>query len=325
MRALVAREPGWPNSMRIESSWPVPAPARDEVLVRVQAAGLNFADTLVLAGSYQEKLAFPFVPGAEISGTVVATGAGVERFRPGELIMGQVAAGAYAQYAVVHQDRAAPVPRDMPPELAAGFYIPYGTALCGLRERGRLKAGETVLILGAGGAVGRAAVQVAKALGARVVAATGGVDRGRGVMDAGADHHVTYGGTDLRDAVMRVTEQRGVDVVLDTVGGDDAEAALRTLRFEGRMVVIGFASGKIPALRANHVLVKNIVIVGCYWGPYQQHRPEQTREAFATLADWYGRGLIEPHVAGRIGLEQVGATLESLLARRLTGKVIVQI
>lgn len=324
MRALVAHQLGWPNPMRVES-WPMPVPADDEMLVQVEAAGLNFADTLVLAGSYQEKPPLPFVPGAELCGTVVSAGIKVAQFKPGDRVMGQVAAGAYAQYAVVHRDRATPVPTGMPADLAAGFYIPYGTALCALRERGRLKSGETALILGAAGAVGQAAVQVAKALGARVVAATGGSHNRDAVLKAGADHHVAYGQGDLRDAVMQATEGRGVDVVLDTVGGAASLAALRTLRFEGRLVVAGFTSGQAPELRANHVLVKNIDIIGCYWGPYQQRRPQETQAAFATLADWYGRGLLKPHVAARVGLEEVGAALDRLLARRYAGKVIVNI
>lgn len=324
MRALVAHQLGWPNPMRVES-WPVPVPGDDEMLVRVEAAGLNFADTLVLAGSYQEKPPLPFVPGAELCGTVVAAGADAGPFKPGDRVMGQVAAGAYAQYAVVHRDRAAPVPAGMPADLAAGFYIPYGTALCALRDRGRLQSGETALVLGAAGSVGQAAIQVARALGAKVVAATGGSHNREAVLQAGADHHVSYGQGDLRGAVMQVTGGRGVDVVLDTVGGEASMAAMRTLRFEGRLVVAGFTSGQAPALRANHVLVKNIDVVGCYWGPYQQLRPHETRAAFATLADWYGRGLLKPHVAARVGLDEVGAALERLLARRYAGKVVVNI
>uniref|UniRef100_UPI003FA46447 NADPH:quinone oxidoreductase family protein n=1 Tax=Cupriavidus necator TaxID=106590 RepID=UPI003FA46447 len=300
-------------------------PADDEMLVQVQAAGLNFADTLTLAGSYQEKQSFPFIPGAELCGTVMACGFKVERFKPGERVMGQVAAGAYAEYAVLHPDRAARVPPIMPADLAAGFYIPYGTALCALRERGRLKSGETALILGAAGAVGQAAVQVARALGASVVAATGGSHHRDAAMKAGAHHHVTYDDGDLRDAVMQATEGRGVDVVLDTVGGMASLAALRTLRFEGRLVVIGFTGGRAAEYRGNHILVKNIDIVGCYWGPYQQRRPEETQAAFATLADWHARGLLKPHVAAHVGLDEVGAALERLQARCYAGKVIVNI
>jgi NADPH2:quinone reductase len=324
MRALVAHQLGWPNPMRVESC-PMPVPTDDEMLVQVEAAGLNFADTLVLSGSYQEKPPLPFVPGAELCGTVVSTGTQVAPFKPGDRVMGQVVAGAYAQYAVLHQDRAALAPSGMPADLAAGFYIPYGTSLCALRERGRLKSGETALILGAAGAVGQAAIQVAKALGAKVVAATGGSHNRDAVLKAGADLHVSYGQGDLRDSVMDATEGHGVDVVLDTVGGTASRAALRTLRFEGRHIVVGFTSGKAPELQANHVLVKNIDVIGCYWGPYQQRRPQETQAAFDTLADWYGRGLLKPHVAAHVGLEAVGAALERLLARGYAGKVIVNI
>jgi NADPH:quinone reductase len=324
MRALVAHQLGWPNPMRVES-WPVPVPADDEMLVKVEAAGLNFADTLVLAGSYQEKPSLPFVPGGELCGTVASAGTKVARFKPGDRVMGQVTAGAFAQYAVVQPDRAASVPAAMSVDLAAGFYIPFGTALCALRERGRLQPGETALILGAAGGVGQAAVQVAKAMGASVVAATGGNHNRDAVIRAGADRHVTYGEGDLREAVMQATEGRGVDVVLDTVGGAASLAAMRTLRFEGRLVVIGFTSGQAPEFRANHVLVKNIDIVGCYWGAYQRRQPDETQRAFATLANWYDQGLLKPHVAAHISLEQVGAALERMLARQFAGKVIVNI
>lgn len=327
MRALLVRETGWPNRMQV-AEVPRPAPQAldaDSVLVRVRAAGLNFADTLSIAGSYQEKQQLPFVPGAELCGEVAAVGAGVQGLQLGERVMGQVGAGAYAEWAVVHKDRLARVPAGMPDTQAAGFYIPYGTALCALRERGRLAAGETLLVLGAAGAVGLAAVQVGKALGARVIGISRNEAKREAVMQAGADAFVAWSSGDLKDALSKAGVDPGVDVVLDMVGGDASAAAMRCLNFEGRLVVVGFTSGQAPALRANHILVKNIDIVGCYWGPYQQLRPVQTRRAFDTLLAWYGAGLLRPQIADSVPLEGVAHALEQLACGAYAGKVVAQI
>lgn len=324
MRALVVHELGWPNRMKVE--WrALPVPADEEVLIQVESAGLNFADMLVISGSYQEKQVLPFVPGAELCGRVVARGSAATALQMGDRVMGQVTSGAYAEYATVNVHRVVRVPEQMPSEIAAGFYIPYGTSLCALQDRGRLKRGETVLILGAAGGVGLAAVQVAKALGSIVLGAARGQHKRAVTMAAGAAHFLDYGSGDLREAVMRVTDGQGVDVVLDTVGGDAAQAALRCLRFEGRLVVVGFTSGQIPDFRANHILVKNIDIVGCYWGPYQTRRVVETQKSFATLIQWYGQGLLAPHVADRVALAEVPQALERLAARQYAGKVIVNI
>ncbi len=323
MQAVVVHQAGWPNPMAVQDC-ALPDIHDDEVLVRVQAAGLNFADTLVMSGSYQEQAAFPFIPGAELCGTVVARGPDVTSPQIGERVMGQVATGAYAEYAALHQHRLAPVPFAMPSDIAAGFYIPYGTALCALQDRARLKPGETVLVLGAAGAVGLAAVQVARAMGATVIGAAQGHKLAQ-VQAAGADLGIDYGKGDLRQALLQATDGRGVDVIFDTVGGPISEAATRCLRFEGRLLIVGFTSGEPPKLRSNHILVKNIDIVGCYWGPYQTLRAHDTQQAFATLANWYEEGRLAPQIADRIQLEDVGAALQRLLARQYAGKVIVNI
>jgi len=324
MRALLVRETGWPNGMQVTE---VPRPQAqaldaDSVLVRVRTAGLNFADTLSIGGSYQEKQALPFVPGAELCGEVVAVGAGVQGLTAGERVMGQVGAGAYAEWAVMHQHRLVRVPAAMPDDEAAGFYIPYGTALCALRERGRLAPGETLLVLGAAGAVGLAAVQVGKALGARVIGVSRSESKRGAVMQAGADAFVAWSAGDLKRALQQAGVGAGVDVVLDMVGGDATAAAMRCLQFEGRLVVVGFTSGQAPTLRANHILVKNIDIVGCYWGPYQQLRPAQTRQSFQTLFDWYRQGRLNPAIADTVPLEGVAHALEQLACGAYAGKVV---
>lgn len=323
MRALVVRQSGWPNTMQVED-WPRPAVEADTVLVKVHAAGLNFADTLVIGGSYQEKQALPFVPGAELVGEVLECGSLVRNVAVGDRVMGQVASGAYAHYAALHMNRLAVVPPQMPDREAAGFYVPYGTAICALRNRGRLQVGETLLILGAAGAVGLAAIQVGKAMGARVIGVSRNPEKRVAVMGAGADSFIAHDSGDLK-AALKAAGESGADIVLDMVGGEATQQALRCLRFEGRLVVIGFTGGQAPLLKANHILVKNIDIVGCYWGPYQTLRPEATRAAFHVLFGWYAQGLLKPQVADEVKLPEVGRALERLAAGSYAGKVVVAI
>lgn len=320
MRAVVCHAHGWPQPLAV-GRVPVPEPAPGEMLVRVAAAGVNFADTLMIGGSYQEKLAPPFIPGAELSGTVVATGKDVRGYRPGDRVMAQVSSGAYAEFVRVDPDRAAPVPAGMSDQEAAGFYIPYGTAYAGLIGRGRMVAGDVVVVTGAGGAVGRAAVEVAKAAGAYVVGVAEGEERQALVEAAGADRVV--GAADAREAVLAATDRRGADIVFDVVGGDTARELMRTLAFEGRFLIVGFAGGEVPVFPANHVLVKNIDICGFFWGPYQRLRPEETAKVFKGLADLFDRGLLKPRVARSYPLEATGDALEQITRRSHVGKLVI--
>lgn len=322
MQALVCRTLGWPQPLEVQD-WPRPVAGEGELLVRVNAAGLNFADSLYMAGSYQEKPPLPFVPGVEFTGTVVDSRDGL--WLPGQRVMGQAAAGAYAEYVTADARRIVSVPDDMPDEIAAGFYIPYGTAHCALVQRARVQAGETVLVLGAAGAVGRACVEVARALGATVLAAAGGADRQESVRSAGAEAFIDYRAGDLREHVMQATAGAGVDVVIDTVGAPLTQAALRCLRFEGRLVILGFTGGEPAPLPANHVLVKNVDVLGVFWGPYQTRQPQATQDAFARLFAWYAAGRLQPRVAMTFPLERTGEALTRLLAREFAGKVVIQI
>lgn len=312
MRALLVRQQGWPNEMKIEQ-YSIPSIEAESVLVKVFAAGLNFADSLIIGGTYQEKPALPFIPGSELVGQVVACGSQVDGLSVGDRVMGQVPAGAFAEYVAIHKDRLICVPRTMSNSDAAGFYIPYGTAMCAVRERGRLKAGETLLVLGAAGAVGLAAVQVGKAMGAKVIGVSRNPLKKQAVLDAGADGFVAYQGGNLKAALEEAAGCKSVDVVLDVVGGETTQQALRCLDFEGRLVILGFTSGDAPLLKSNHILVKNIDIVGCYWGPYQTRRPDDTRSAFGDVLDWYEQGLIKPQVAATVTLTQVGDALGKLV------------
>lgn len=322
MRAVVCKAHGWPQPLEAGHA-PVPRIADDRMLVRVAAAGVNFADTLMIGGTYQERLIPPFIPGAELSGTVTAVGREVEGFQPGDRVMAQVAGGAYAEYACVDPRKAAHVPAGMSFGVAAGFYIPYGTAHAGLHGRARLAAGEVVVVTGAGGAVGLAAVEVAKAAGARVIAIANGADRRRLVQAAGADH--VFGTDDIRRNVLDATGGRGADIVFDPVGGAAARELMRALAFEGRFVIVGFASGEVPEFPANHVLVKNIDICGFFWGPYQTLRPADTARTFRELAALFAAGRLKPRIAGSYPLDRTGEALEQIVRRKHVGKLVIDI
>lgn len=320
MRAVVCHAHGWPQPLAVERV-PVPQPGPGEMLVRVAAAGVNFADMLVIGGSYQERLAPPFIPGAELSGAVVATGKDVRGYRPGDRVMAQVQSGAYAEFVCVDPARAAPVPDGMTDQQAAGFYVPYGTAYAGLIDRARMVAGDVVVVTGAGGAVGRAAVEVAKAAGAHVIGVAEGEERRMLVEAAGADRVV--GAADAREAVLAATDRRGADIVFDVVGGGTARELMRALAFEGRFLIVGFAGGEVPVFPANHVLVKNVDIRGFFWGPYQTLRPAETAKVFEGLAELFGRGLLKPRVAGSYPLERAGDAMEQIARRSHVGKLVV--
>jgi NADPH2:quinone reductase len=321
MRALVCRTLGWPQPLEVED-WPRPSAAQGQVLVKVGAAGLNFADSLLLAGTYQEKMPLPFVPGVEFCGTVVEAGAD---WSAGTRVMGQVVSGAYAEYVAADAHRLVPVPQGMPDAIAAGFFIPYGTAHCALVARARLRPGERLLVLGAAGAVGRACVEVGRALGAHVIGGAGGPAKLEVVRAAGAHEAIDYRAADLREQVMHATKGEGVDVVIDTVGDPLTQAALRCLRFEGRLVVLGFTGGHPARLPTNYVLVKNVDVLGVYWGPYQTRAPAATRAAFSELGEWYLAGRLHPLIAETVPLQCTADALQRLLAREIAGKVIVQV
>ncbi|MGB3500819.1 MAG: NADPH:quinone oxidoreductase family protein [Mesorhizobium sp.] len=322
MRAIVCHSHGWPQALAVGDA-PVPAPGPDQMLVRVSAAGVNFADMLVIGGSYQEKLAPPFIPGAELCGTVVSVGKDVLGYSVGDRVMGQVPSGAYAEFVCLDSLRAAKVPASMSDDEAAGFYIPYGTAYAGLIDRAGLASGDVVVVTGAAGGVGRAAVEVAKAAGAFVIGIAEGSERRAAVVEAGAD--LAIGSDNVRSAVLEASGGRGADIVFDMVGGPIARELMRALAFEGRFVIVGFAGGEVPVFPANHVLVKNIDIRGFFWNPYQTLRPAETRKAFDSLADMFGRGLLKPRVAQAYPLERTGDAMEQIARRSHVGKLVIHI
>lgn len=327
MRAVLCKEFGSHKDLVVAEVPPPADPGPGQVKIAVGAAGLNFADLLMIGGSYQEKPALPFVPGLEAAGTVLACGPGVTRVAPGDRVLALVDHGAFAEQALAREADVHPLPPGMDEVTAAGFAIAYGTAHGALRWRADLKHGETVLVHGAGGGVGLAAVEVAKAMGATVIATAGDAGKLAIARAHGADHLIDYRTEALRGRVKEICARSngsdGVDVVYDPVGGEVFDQSLRCAAWSGRLVVIGFASGTVPQIPANYLLVKNLSVLGLYWGSYRKHRPAMLAEAFADLFSWYEAGRLRPHVSQTLDLGEAAAALDLLKTRRSTGKVVL--
>lgn len=298
-----------------------PTPAPGEVLLRIAACGLNFADLLMLKGEYQERPATPFTLGMEVAGTVEALGEGVTGLAPGDRVAVFAGQGGLAEWGAFPADRCVKLPGAMPFEHAAAFMIAYGTSHLALAHRARLAPRETLLVTGAAGGVGLTAVEIGKAMGARVIAVARGADKLAVAQAAGADHLIDSDTTpDLRAAVKALG---GADVVYDAVGGDTFMAALRATNPEGRLIPIGFAGGGVPQIPANLLLVKNLTVIGLYWGGYMAFRPEVLRGSLADLLAMYQAGRLRPHVSHAIPLDRVEEALDLLRSRKSTGKVVV--
>lgn len=302
---------------------PVPEPGPGEVLLRVAACGINFADTLMVAGRYQEKPALPFAPGLEVAGTVAAAGPGAA-LATGTRVAALTPAGGLAEYVAVAADRCTPVPDTMPDEIAAAFPIAYGTSHVALAWLARLRPGETLLVTGAAGGVGLTAVEIGARLGARVIAVARGAEKRAIAGAAGASHTLDAAsdpGVDLRASLR---DLGGVDVVYDTVGGPGFDAALRATRPGGRLLPIGFAGGEVPQIPANLLLVKNLTAIGFYFGAFAALRPDVVRDSFATLFAWHAAGCLNPHVSHVLPLAEANVALDLLRSRQATGKVVVR-
>lgn len=321
MQALLCPAYGPPEGL-VLAAVPPPAAAPGTLLVRTEAAGLNFADLLVIAGRYQVRLPPPFVPGAEVCGRVVAVGAGVEGFAPGQRIAGQVDQGAYAEFCQVEAGRAVVLPEGFEAAAGAAFPINYGTAYCALVERARLRPGERVLVLGAASGVGLAALQLARALGGRVIAASRAPEKRAFALAEGAEAALDYAAEDFPARLRAATEGQGVDVIIDPVGGTATRLALKGIAWRGRLVVIGFAAGAIPALPTNLLLLKNCALIGLFWGDYHRRDPAWTVEAFRKLLGLWRQGAIRPRVAQRLAPAEIPAGLRQLEAGRVRGKLV---
>ncbi|MEM9056507.1 MAG: NADPH:quinone oxidoreductase family protein [Pseudomonadota bacterium] len=321
MRALVCNEYGGADKLRVEER-DTPEPGPGQLLVAVRAAGLNFPDVLIVAGRYQVKTPPPFVPGNEAAGVVTAIGDGVTRFKAGDAILCTPTGGAFAQACVVDEAMAMPMVKGLDFPEAAGFAITYGTGLHALVQGAALAAGETLLVLGAAGGAGSAAVELGKALGARVIAAASSDEKLAFARERGADDTINYRTDDLRDAVKALTDGRGADVVFDPVGGDLALAALRATAWHGRYLVIGFASGDIPAFPANLALLKEARIVGVWWGTWASRNPREHVGNMTQLATLLAEGTLSPTVTERYALDDYVAAFGAITERRAMGKVV---
>ncbi|MCE2510914.1 MAG: NADPH:quinone oxidoreductase family protein [Alphaproteobacteria bacterium] len=322
MRAILCREWGPPEKLRLEE---VPSPALhpNGVRIRIEAAGINFADLLLISGQYQEKPAFPFSPGLEVAGLVTECGTTVTTLAPGQRVMAVVAQGGFAEEVVAEASAVFPIPDRLDFIHAAGFPVAYGTSHGALAWRAGLEPGETLLVNGAAGGVGLTAVEIGKAMGARVIATAGGEAKLRLVGEHGADCCIDSRAEDIRARVKELTDGRGADVVYDPVGGSVFEASLRATAWGGRILLIGFASGEVPQIPANVLLVKNIAVHGYVWGGYVQRTPERVRDSLAQLLGWWEEGKLRPHVSETLPLERAVDALNLLKTRRSTGKVVL--
>ncbi len=323
MKAILCTRYGGPDDLELKDL-PDPLPGAGEVVVAVKAAALNFFDTLIIAGKYQMKPAFPFSPAAEFAGVVERVGSGVSVLKPGDRVAASMGYGAARERVVIAADRLVAVPDSVDFERAAGLIITYGTTLHALKDRAQLKAGETLAVLGASGGVGLAAVDLGKLMGARVIACASSADKLALARRHGADDAINYAEEDIKDALRRVTGGKGPDVIYDPVGGPYSEPALRAIAWEGRFLVVGFAAGDIPKLPLNLVLLKNCDVRGVFWGAWSERAPDAHRANIAQLMRWCADGKLAVHVHAVYPLAQTADALKAIANRSAMGKVILR-
>jgi len=326
MKAVLCKEYGPPEKLVVEDVPSEPL-GPGQVRVRVRAAGVNFPDVLIIKGEYQFKPAPPFSPGAEVAGDVLEVGAGVDGFRAGDRVIAMTGWNGFREEVVIGPERCLLMPRSMSYDEGAALSMTYGTSYHALVQRGRLKAGETLLVLGATGGVGTAAVEIGKLLGAKVIAAGGSDDKLAVVREKyGVDHVVNYRtGAPLKDQVKTLTSGAGADVIYDAVGGDAFDQALRCINWDGRLLVVGFAAGRIPEAKANLVLLKGCSIVGVFWGAFSAREPETNRRNFDQLFRWYEEGKLHPAISHRFPLDRARDALAAIVSREVVGKAILTV
>ena len=302
---------------------PTPAPGAGEVLVEIKAASLNFPDILIVQNKYQMKPALPFVPGSEYAGTVVSLGAGVTHLTVGQRVACLSGTGGFGTHTIAPAERCMPLPPGFPFVDAAAFIMIYATSHHALIDRAQLKAGETVLVLGAAGGVGTAAIQIAKAVGAKVIAAASSDEKCALCKSIGADETINYQTENLRERLKSLTQGNGPDVIYDPVGGDIAEPAFRSIAWRGRYLVVGFASGPIPALPFNLALLKGASIVGVFWGDYSRREPKSNAAMMAELAQWYAQGKVKPVIDATMPMSDLRAAYAHMGSRGVKGKLVM--
>jgi NADPH:quinone reductase len=325
MKAVVCAEYGAPSTLRV-LELPTPVPGPRQVLVTNQVAGVNFPDTLIIQGKYQFKPPLPFSPGGELAGIVKQVGSEVREFQPGDKVIALTIFGAFAQEVVVEVDNLIGLPASFGPDAlqaAGSFTLAYATSLHALKDRARAQPGETLLVLGAAGGVGLAAVELGKLLGLRVIAAASSPEKLEITRRYGAEDTIDYTREDLRDRVKVLTGGRGVDILYDPVGDRFAEPALRSVAWNGRYLVVGFAGGEIPRIPLNLPLLKGSAILGVFWGEFTRRDPRQHAENMRLLLNWLEEGRIRPFISARYPLTCAPEALEALIARKVMGKAVI--
>ncbi|MCW9003395.1 MAG: NADPH:quinone oxidoreductase family protein [Rhodospirillales bacterium] len=322
MRAVLCRSFDGHKSLVVDDV-PSPTPGPGQVRIAVKAAGLNFADTLMTVGQYQAMPPLPFSPGLEGAGVVVELGAGVEGLAVGDRVIALSGHGMFAEEAIAPAMTVFKIPDSMDFETAASFVVAYGTSHFGLKDKASLRPGDVLLVTGAAGGVGLTAVEVGKQLGATVIAVAGGADKVKVAAEAGADFTIDYRVEDIRERVKEITEGKGANVLYDPVGGSAFDAAFRSLALQARILIIGFASGDIPKIPANILLVKNMTAIGYYWGAYHKADPEGIRRSTLELMDWFEAGRLKPHISHRFPMEEASAAMDAMITRKSTGKVVL--
>ena len=324
MKAVLCKQFGPPESLVVEDL-PSPQAGPGEVVVSVKAASVNFPDVLIIQNKYQFKPPLPFSPGSELAGTVKEVGPGVKGYKPGDKVIAFTTFGAFAEEVKTEAARLLPLPEGMDFASGAAFLLTYATSDHALRDRAALKAGETLLVLGAAGGVGLAAIEIGKALGARVIACASTDDKLAVCKEHGADATINYASEDLRERIKALTEGKGVDVVYDAVGGAYTEPAFRSIAWRGRLLVVGFAAGDIPKLPLNLALLKGASVVGVFWGDFARREPKAFGESVRQLGAWYREGKLRPHVSQTFPLARAADALKLMAARQVKGKVVLTV
>ena len=327
MERWTIHRPGKPGDLTRDKAIP-PVPGQGEALIRVRACGINFADLLMLKGTYQSTPPFPFAPGAEVCGIIEAVGEGSDSTLIGSLVVAYCGNGGLAEAVIAPLAACALVPKGLDPVIAAAIPIAYGSSELALARRARLKPGEWLLVGGAGGGIGLTAVEIGARMGGRAIALARGEEKGEAARAMGAEHVLDSSDFDLtgyalRDAILKLTGGARMDVIVDPVGGDLSRAMMRTTAFEARVLPLGFASGDVPAFKANHLLVKNVDVIGFWWGDYFPKAPDAVRESLSRLLDWAAEGTIKPLVSDIIPFARAPEALDLLADRRATGQVVV--
>jgi NADPH2:quinone reductase len=324
LKAVLCKAFGPPETLVIEDV-PSPVPGPGQVVISVRAASVNFPDTLIIQNKYQYKATLPFSPGSECAGLVKAIGEGVTRVKAGDRVMAVTTYGSFAEEVCTDQSRVLEIPAGMDFPTASAFTLTYGTSAHALLDRGDLKAGETLLVLGASGGVGLAAVEIGKALGARVIACASTPDKLDVCLAHGADETINYTQQDLRERTKLLTNGNGANVVYDPVGGAHSEIALRSMAWRGRFLVVGFASGEIPKIPLNLTLLKGCSIVGVFWGEFMKREPQRFAEVIAQLGAWFQAGTLKPYVSETLPLERAAEALELMASRQVKGKLVLTV